>query len=116
MTVAGRSILQEMFPLLFQAVVGVLVAMVGLTSTTCFFAHLLALGKAKYHRLRDSGRRKLYAEAARKDNYARDGYGSTACAPTHWSVYTTEGNFTGSCNTEYVHVDEDEFDDLILKR
>ena len=116
MTIAGRSILEEMFPLLFQAVVGVLVAMVGLTSTICFFAHLLALGKEKRRRLRDYGRRKLCAEAARKDNYARDGYGSTACAPTHWSVYTTEGNFTGSCITEYVHVDEDEFDEMILKK
>ena len=47
MTIVGRSILQEMFPPLFQAVVGVLgvlVAMVGLTSTVSaslpIFLHL----------------------------------------------------------------------------
>ena len=33
----------------------------------------------------------------------------------HTGVPTTEGNFTGSCITEYVHVDEDEFDEMILK-
>ena len=111
MTTLARSFFHAKFLPLLQAVVGVFVAMVGLGSAICFFTHLLALGKEKRRRLCNSGRKKHNAEANRNNK----GYGSTAYAPTHWSVYTTEGSFTGSCNTEYVHVDEDEVDKEMLK-
>ena len=115
-TIILRMFLSDLkFFQLLRAVIGVLGACVGLTSGLCFFLHLLALGKQKRQRLRDgSKQQKPHAGIQREQQAA--GYRSTAVyVPSQWSVYTTDGYYTGSCNTEAPIVDEDEVDRQILQ-
>ena len=99
---------------IFQLVISVLGACVGLISGLCFFLHLLALGKQKRRRLRDeSKQRRPHAGIQREQ---QTGYRTTAIyVPSQWSVYTTDGYYTGSCNTEAPIVDEDEVDRQMLQ-
>ena len=95
-----------------QAVVGIIGASIGLTGTLFFFLHLCILGKEKRQRLRDLGRgrrRELNVGVQGRQKHAVT-YGSTVVMPSRWSAYTTAGYYTGSCNTDFPHVDEGDVD------
>ena len=112
LTTIAKTVQPGMRLVTLHAVVGIIGASIGLIGAVSFFLHLCVMGKKKRQKLRDlqRGTRKREQNIAVQERQQRVTYGSTVVVPSRWSVYTTEGYYTGSCNTDFPHVDEEDVD------